>query len=758
MRLKVYRGSNVAFALDGKQPLRQVRSAKHKKALMQDDTITVSVDAVDSLHLALRDHIVYDGKPYFLNLWPEVKKTGRRVFSHTLKLEGGMFELGRVIFTMGVLNGWDFYGTLYEYCCLVVREMNRACYTVFGNAGGQQKLFHYNGIQGGKYWYQSEDGTVDFLTDDEWPTTNSVIVTPLTPVTITATGGLWSLDFETETVDGKVIPVPTEEKQMTYDSHSCLAVVQDLCNTWEEWEFEVIVRQADLVTGDFPTRSGGTLVMRRKQTGFGGVTGIVNASHTLSYGKSGGITELTRKQDGESNIPTRVYFYGGSQNVPASYRCTRICLPYVSKEKSFLPDDGSLNAGNRLCEAVKVFDDIFPANRPFSILGNGELPQGADTEFVIKVSKSQFFDLFAKWKDPNDSTSQYGTFGEWRKSYGTDDAAADLQRYILHYYQGDAQEMQPGFPKSCYLTSNEGVTLTFQTGDLAGYAFKIKDFDTLPEYYYEIRLIKQGVESVYGDEVLYIPNSENICHAGDQFIIEDCLMPPTYTYYQGAGDDFSAEGQLLLEAYKYINTIGDGISFDAKPGKEYVINKMAENAQFAFRVFDSLTLDDSDIASGYANVPFRIDEVERNLLDEITYTMKLSRMIVRGSGGGGKGATGVKEVLRQLMKQTENARKVIKSPTVSRGTAAGQHIFLNGVDVTDDPIINIIDATSQWFGSQAAYNELVENNQIQPNVAYHVLPQPDWNETDPNHLGYIKNKPNIMDMEVEDTTANFFYQ
>lgn len=76
-------------------------------------------------------------------------------------------------------------------------------------------------------------------------------------------------------------------------------------------------------------------------------------------------------------------------------------------------------------------------------------------------------------------------------------------------------------------------------------------------------------------------------------------------------------------------------------------------------------------------------------------------------------------------------------------------IYLNGDDVTANPTIAIIDATSQWFGTQAQYNDLVAANQIDTGVAYIILPQVDWNCTDAKSLSYIQNKPLLLDVDTQ---------
>ena len=99
------------------------------------------------------------------------------------------------------------------------------------------------------------------------------------------------------------------------------------------------------------------------------------------------------------------------------------------------------------------------------------------------------------------------------------------------------------------------------------------------------------------------------------------------------------------------------------------------------------------------------------------------------------------------------------SPRVSQIYTSGLKVYYNGSDVTNSSNLDIIvaNAIADWYGTQTAYNELVDNNAIQAGILYHIEVQPDWNETDSKHLGFIKNKPNVLNMNVEDNTAKFYY-
>lgn len=108
-----------------------------------------------------------------------------------------------------------------------------------------------------------------------------------------------------------------------------------------------------------------------------------------------------------------------------------------------------------------------------------------------------------------------------------------------------------------------------------------------------------------------------------------------------------------------------------------------------------------------------------------------------------------------------DAEELTEKPSLQ--VQGGFIIMFNGVDVTNNPNVNTLNASTQWFGTAEAYGALVKNNQVQQGVAYHIMVNPDWNETDPTSLAFIKNKPDIMDLrcvQVSGTryNAEFYYK
>lgn len=607
--IQLYRAGHTAFKLDSRNPLnlRCVTKAQLERKAMEQDAVAVTVICASSCEFDLRDYIIVDGRPYFLNVQPKVTKTDKRRLQYDITFESGIYELGRVFYTMTDLHGWDYTGQLYDFCNLVINDMNRNSLVI---KDSDNKVLRYSGrmIGGYYYWYNiNESDTESYFTtrmipevgDDIMP---GELISGDELTRVTEVGGTWTLDFELDQQNGK--PIETEEMMLTYDNHTCLAVMHNLVAQWEDWEFAVDTKTSDLCFIDLSSdvKCGGRIIVRRKSTGIF-ISGVNTIHLNMTFGKKGGLEKITRESSDGSNIPSRIYFYGGTQNVPSTYRNTRICLPNKSKMESYVDLDV---AENIPCEVVMVFDDIYPACQPFKVGGAG-MAFMDEQHFVVSMPVSRFFDLYAQWKDPNEATpSEYGSYSEWVKTYGTNDANTNLERYLLYYYQGSTGETPSSdFPKSCYLFGD--VKLTFQTGNLAGHSFKVTGFEAAGSFY-AITLLCEGVESEISDEpIRYFPNSDIMCSNGDKFIVEGCLMPASYVYANFGSGEYAAETLLENAARGYIEELATKIKVGVEISQDFIDQHNA-----VFRLYDGLQITDTDL--GFNSVTYNVRRVVNDLL------------------------------------------------------------------------------------------------------------------------------------------------
>lgn len=604
--IQLYRGMNPSFRLDSRNPsnLRCVTKAVLERNAMEEDSVSVTLVTMSPCAFEYRDYIVVDGRPYFLNVIPKKDKTDRRRFATELKFEGGLYELGRVAFTMSGLHGWDFTGQLYDFCRLVWIEMNRQNMVIVDSLN---RVLRFIRVYNNMYVLYDNNGNSAGFVYSIVPSVGDVIhpgevIPGQEEITVVQVGGAWTLDFELDQPGGK--PITTDEKYLTYDSHTCLEVMQDLMTQWEDWEFYIDVRTSDMCNYDHTenVQVGGKIIVRKKSTGV--YQNGVNTTRTMAFGKKGGIGKITTEPSDGQNMPSRIYVYGGTQNLPTTYRNTRICLPDMMKEESYITTPF---VDNEPCEAVKIFDDIFPACQQFSVLNCGMIAGEDGKVFGLSLAYDQFFDLFARWKDPFEETpSDYGSYDEWKKMYNNGNA--DLDRYLLYYYAGTlGQEEVPGFPKSCYLLGD--TTITFQTGNLAGRSFKIKDFQVVGAFAF-MWLFCEGVDSVIeGEPMSYFPNDDIMCSPGDKFTVEGCLMPASFVYSGFGSGDYAAEVLLQEKANEYRAELEQSVKVGVEIAQEYVNQNSA-----VFRMYDGMTIKDQDLLEDFGLTVFSVRKVTHDML------------------------------------------------------------------------------------------------------------------------------------------------
>lgn len=161
-------------------------------------------------------------------------------------------------------------------------------------------------------------------------------------------------------------PADTEYKTLSYVGENCLSVLQNLCKE-HNIEFEI-------------EQNNGVKTLHIRKAG-------VNFPYTFRYGKTGGLYELTRKRINSKNVVTRLYVYGGSNNLGSKYRYSKLCLPGKTKNKSYIENAAAIAAFG-IKENTKTFDKIFP-NRYGKVTGKG-------SKYYAFVDSTMNFDLNEK--------------------------------------------------------------------------------------------------------------------------------------------------------------------------------------------------------------------------------------------------------------------------------------------------------------------------------------------------------------------------
>lgn len=188
----------------------------------------------------------------------------------------------------------------------------------------------------------------------------------------------------------------------------------------------------------------------------------------FEYGKGKGLYSLTRSNVDDNDIINRLYVFGGTNNIPNEYRnfSKRLKLPGAD----YLEDASSI-ASFGLKEGSITFDEIYPKR-------TGKITSLGDTKFKFTDSTMDF-DLNEKEAD--------------------------------------------GSTK--YLIAGTSAKVHFNTGNLAGYEFEIKEggYNNTTKTF-EIRPFKNDQGQSFPDE----KTEAFQFSVGDEYVLLDIVMPKTY--------------------------------------------------------------------------------------------------------------------------------------------------------------------------------------------------------------------------------------
>lgn len=245
-------------------------------------------------------------------------------------------------------------------------------------------------------------------------------------------------------------PANTPFKNLNATGKNCLQVLQEYCEQYGV-EFGIVINTA---AGTY------TLNIVEKV----GVT----QPFTLQYGRGKGLYKLQRKNINNAGITTRLYAYGGSNNLGSSYGHNKLCLPGTTRLTSYV-ESSTGRARYGIKENEKTFDDIKPERlgEVTSLGGN-----------VLSFADSSMFDLNEREQD--------GTTTK-------------------------------------YLIEGSTAKVTFQTGNLAGYSFDVRKYDHTTHMF---------VINKFTDENGMVFPSETSAAfqiaVGNKYIIEDINLPQQY--------------------------------------------------------------------------------------------------------------------------------------------------------------------------------------------------------------------------------------
>lgn len=300
-------------------------------------------------------------------------------------------------------------------------------------------------------------------------------------------------------------PENTEYKNITNSGKNCLQVAQELCSDYGV-EFEI-------------TTDGTTYTLNIKEK-----VGITH-TFTLRYGRGKGLYRLERKNVNNAGIVTRLYVYGGTENLGRNYGHTRLCLPGTTRLTSYIEDEAAV-ALYGVKEGEKTYDI-----KPQRVGTVTEL--GAD---VITFADSTMFDLNAK--DADGKSTKYlidGTSAKIKfESGGLAGYEFDLHGYdhatktfVINKFQDENGSVFPSETSAAFQIavgdkySISDIQLPDEYIDKAEEELEEEGSKYLPtvsqpQVSYKLELTEGFFTSLFGDEV-----ETEILHVGDFIPIED---------------------------------------------------------------------------------------------------------------------------------------------------------------------------------------------------------------------------------------------
>lgn len=244
------------------------------------------------------------------------------------------------------------------------------------------------------------------------------------------------------------VPKDTAYKNIIATEKNCLAALQEFCSEYGV-EFEI-------------TSDGKTNTLNIKpQAG-------TTHPFTLKYGRGRGLYTLSRENVSNASIKTRLFVYGGTDNLGNSYGNNKLCLPGTTRLTSYLEDAEAI-AKYGIKEGEKNYPDIKPEREGIITAVGSDIISFSDS--------SMDFDLNEKKED--------------------------------------------GSTK--YLINDTAAKIKFQTGQLAGYEFDVHKYD---------HKTKTFIINKFTDENGKVFPSEDSAAfrfaKGDKYIILDINLPKSY--------------------------------------------------------------------------------------------------------------------------------------------------------------------------------------------------------------------------------------
>lgn len=366
------------------------------------------------------------------------------------------------------------------------------------------------------------------------------------------------------------VPTVSDTKTRQFSEQSALAALQSIC---EEYDYEFRIQER-----------GNQKTIDLMQDG--NVSGL-----KFQYGAGLGLYSITRLATASEDVVTRLYAYGSTDNLNIGYRHTRLCLPDLAKEASYI-EDPSRVALFGIKEGIFIDDDIKPHCRA-TVTG---IPQPTSAANVNQFYCSSFdtalpygFDLEARW------------------------VLADYGEYLVIRGYSDSQSTYDYFAKhivGTYKYLIDRAKITFNSGKLMGYSFDVHSYDANTHLFELVTIIEN--EGTANEQK--IPSADSTTYrisVGDEFVITDISLP--YPLVQ------RAEHELLTKAREYYNEHSEVCArYQIELDPIYMSRYLPTGG--SLRVGDYVRIYDADLG---INKNIKVFRIFRDLISE-TWSIEIS--------------------------------------------------------------------------------------------------------------------------------------
>lgn len=381
-------------------------------------------------------------------------------------------------------------------------------------------------------------------------------------------------------------------------------------------------------------------------------------SHTFMYGRNLGLYSITREL-ADDTVITRLYVFGGTQNLPSDYPSSRLRLPggytNLAHAISWTVETGNttgdgLGSLSYINTCVMTFDyptspsvgsvEIQTRVKGGTTTSNWSVTSGSVRFLINKnlmnearavtkdasgnvLAQTPFFDIAGAANstptDPIFLTDKALPFLQKNEQlYGIIEGTLIIEDVYptrtgtltavdgTNFYK--FKDTTIDFDINAQLAPGLTPKVAFNSGQLAGYKFEISAFDNTTK---EFTILKNKDETA-----LDIPSSTIRPAIGDSYVLIDIIMPSSYVT--------AAELLLQAKATDYLDT-------KSVPSYKYVIE--CDPAYFRkkniyLNAGDVVRIIDNELA---VNKEIRIISVTRSLIDEFQYAVQLSDTIPTGT-------------------------------------------------------------------------------------------------------------------------------